>query len=358
MKRDLCAATAVLVLLTGCASRTAIIGATVIPMDREGVLFRQTVIVRGNRIERVGAENEVRVPFGSKRVRAEGKFLIPGLSDLHVHLRAIEELDAYLRSGVTTIAHLSGAEAGAPDLIGYREAIRAGRMRGPTLYLSGPLLDGARPIFPKLAVKVPDAATATRVVQEQKRAGYDFIKTYYFLSPDAYLAAVRTAHDVGMPAVGHLPGAVDLNTALRARHDLFVHISDFVWGTSLYQPDRKLVRDDREEIQRAAKAAFEAGTTVMPALVAERAGVRKIEERETVLADSRIAELPPAVAKLWREDTYTQPLTKLAFPVCQKLTKALHDAGVPILTGTDAAMFGVFPGHGLHDELRELVAAG
>ena len=346
------------VLATACASRTAIVGVNVIPMDREGVLADQTVIVRGERIERVGDTGLTRVPLGAKRIDGRGKYLIPGLADLHVHVRALEELDAYLRHGVTTIAHLSGAEPGAPDLMRYRDDIAAGRMRGPALYLAGPLLDGPRPIFPKLAVAVPDAAAANRIVREQKSAGYDFIKTYYFLPLPAYLEAVKTAHEVGMPAIGHLPGAVDLYTALDAGHDLFAHVSDFVWGTPLYDPKQQTVRDDDAEIARAVAATVASKTVMMPALIAEHAGIRKIDEREAVLADPRVAELAPVVAKMWRGDKYTQPLAKPAYPVCQKITKALHDAGVTILTGTDAALFGVFPGSGLHEELQELVAAG
>ena len=148
----------------------------VIPMDTERVLEKYTVMVQDGVITEMGPSASVEIPQGARVLDGRGAYLLPGLTDFHIHLRSTDELISYLAYGVTTVVHLSGAQQGAPDLLRYRDQLAAGERLGPTLYTSGPLLDGAPPIWPGVSVVATTPEEARDVVVEQKQAGYDFIK--------------------------------------------------------------------------------------------------------------------------------------------------------------------------------------
>jgi imidazolonepropionase-like amidohydrolase len=337
------------------AAAIAIVGVNVIPMDERVVLRNQTVIIRGDTIEAVGPARSVRTPRGARRIDGKGLYLLPGLADMHVHLRDPGELETYLRYGITTIVHTGGAEPNAPDLLRYRDELESGKRVGPSLFVSGPLIDGPQPIFRKLAVAVSTPEDARNVAAEQKKAGYDFHKTYNFLPRDAYLELLRVAQ---LPVIGHVPEEADIFTAIASGHAMFLHASDFVTGTAMFDRSKRDITRIEAEIARAVEAAAKANVVVTPTLVASRASVRKIDAREEILADPETQTLAPSVLAMWRQDTYVQRLSRKIYPIAREITKALHDRGVMLMTGTDAAVVGVFPGRGLHDELRELVSMG
>ena len=157
----------------------AIIGTTVIPMDRDTVLPDYTVLVRGARIVAVGPERAVSVPRGATRIDGHGRYLIPGLVDMHVHLvgeESASDLALYLGNGVTTVRNMYGE----PYHVTWRDEIARGTRLGPTLYTTGPFVPGDLR---------PDQARG--LVAEQRAAGYDFIKVHDSLSVEAYGALVR-----------------------------------------------------------------------------------------------------------------------------------------------------------------------
>ena len=143
----------------------------VIPMDRERVLERQTVVVRDGRITQIGPVAGTTAPAGATRVDGSGKYLMPGLAEMHGHLTANYLPDAakadvlylYVANGVTTVR----AMLGNPEAITTRDAIAKGTLLGPKLYVAGPALNG------KVA---PTTADGERLVREQKQAGYDLLK--------------------------------------------------------------------------------------------------------------------------------------------------------------------------------------
>jgi imidazolonepropionase-like amidohydrolase len=327
-------------------------------MTGDIVLPRQTVIVREGVIAKVGGAEVTPVPRGALRIDGRGRFLVPGLIDFHVHLRSPDEFLSYLAHGVTTVVHPSGAERGAPDLFLYRRELEEGKRVGPSLYMSGPLVDGPRPIFPKLAVSAADADDARRIVGEQKAAGYDFVKTYVMLPREAYVELVRAAHAKGLPVIGHTPQAMSITDAFDAGHDLFLHVSDFVFSSALFDPKTRRISDDAAEIARLVAGAVQSGATVAPTLVASLGMIRKIQQPEKMFADPETRYLHPDVRRMWETDTYEQPLSIPSHPLTLRITKALSEAGVPLLVGTDSATAGVFPGRGVHDELALLRSAG
>ena len=153
-------------------------GVSVVPMDRERILKRQTVILRDGRIAAMGAAGSVEVPKEALRVDGDGRYLMPGLVDMHAHLYTPEEFPLYLAHGVTTVYNLWGR----PAHLLWRERIARGEMLGPTIYTCGPII-----------FRADTADEARRIVEEQSKAGYDSIKIYNDVSKEAYPVLVETA---------------------------------------------------------------------------------------------------------------------------------------------------------------------
>src|SRR5678815_877649 len=186
----------------------AIVGVTVVPMDRDGTLKDQTVLVRSGRIVEVRPAREID-PGPATVLDGHGKWLVPGLADMHVHINEEGQLPLFPLNGVTVVRDLFGA----PAHLRWREAIAKGDMQGPTLVQAGPIMDGDPPTWPGSAV-VTTPEAARREVQAQKKAGYDWIKVYNGLSSDVYQAIVAEAKAQGMPVGGHVPKAVGIEAAL------------------------------------------------------------------------------------------------------------------------------------------------
>jgi imidazolonepropionase-like amidohydrolase len=208
------------------APAIAIVGATVVPMDRDRTLPNQTVLVRDGRIAAVGPSDSVAVPPGATVIDGRGRYLAPGLADMHVHLPhprtapgTFRDAPLYLANGVTTVLNLSGDSTH----LAWRSRIAAGTLIGPTLYTSGRFVN--EPV-----VDTPDEVEAE--VRAQAAAGYDVIKfrevvdtnleplTTHGLSLDAYRRLVRTAHRLGIPITGHAPNNLGLGPVLEEKQSL------------------------------------------------------------------------------------------------------------------------------------------
>ncbi len=349
----------------------AFVNVNVIPMDSERVLTEQTVIVRDGRIVELGPTKSVFVSRGALVVDGRGKYLMPGLADLHVHLRSTDELISYLAYGVTTVLHMSGAMRGARDLLQYRARLAQGELLGPTLYTSGPNVDGDPPIFPGVSVAVKTPEEARRVADEQHRAGYDVIKVYNRLPLDAYVALVAAAKERGLAVVGHLPRQVGLERALQEGQAMIAHGEEYFFtyfggASDARMQGGAIAPPDESKIPLAAQATRKAGTAVTPNLSFIASTRRMLEDLEGVLADPEVKYLHPEVLRMWRSNNPTQrrdveqftARERVKYPFVQRLTKGLSDAGVLLLLGTDSSAPGLFPGQSAHLELRELVAAG
>ncbi len=347
----------------------------VIPMDTERVLETYTVIVQDGVITEMGPSASVEIPQGARVLDGRGAYLLPGLTDFHIHLRSTDELISYLAYGVTTVVHLSDAQPGAPDLLRYRDQLASGEMLGPRLLMSGPMLDGDPPIWPNVSVVVTTPEEARNVVVEQKQAGYDFIKVYNNLPPEALEAATATAHEQGMAVVGHIPRGAGrdqaLQRALEANQDMFAHGEEYFF-TYFYSDVDSLLDlgevpfPDETRITQAVRMTRAAGTAVTPNLSFVAMTRRQLDDIEAVLADPETRYLHPDVLTMWRTQNFTHrpdlerfdKREQAKYPFLRKLTKALNDAGVPLLLGTDASFIGLFPGKSAHVELREMVEAG
>lgn len=190
----------------------AFVDVTVIPMNAERVVRHQTVVVDSGGITAIGPVRSVHIPKGAQRIDGRSKFLMPGLADMHVHLKSLSfsELNTlFVANGVTTVRNMAGTLA----ILELRRTIDQGSVLGPQIYTTGPITDGRIPgrkyaTGPGAHVIVDNAAQAIDAVMNDRRAGYDAIKVYGHLSPEEYQAILSTARSVGMPVYGHVPVSV------------------------------------------------------------------------------------------------------------------------------------------------------
>lgn len=335
-----------------------------------------TVVIIGDRIDSIvpGGLGEGREPSCSdaREVDGDGGYLLPGLVDFHVHLRDEGELASYLTWGVTSVVNMRGG----PAHLKLREAIRLGEILGPTLYTTGPTIDGDPPIRSGANTRVvTEPAEARAVAREHAEAGYDLMKVYNNLPPEAFRVLVDEAHRLGLSVVGHIPRtpgrAQALQFALDAGLDMITHGEEYFFTYFGGASDAAMAtggasKPDMSAIPEVARMTAEAGTAVTPNLSFVEATRRQLENLDAVLEDPETRHLPPAVLEMWRSYNPTQRDDLEAFtrreavkqPFVRRLTHGLHEAGVLLLAGTDASAPGLFPGRSLHLELRELVGAG
>src|SRR5262245_10052691 len=197
----------------------AFINVNVVPLASEGVEPRRTVLVRGDRIIVVGASDQVDVPRDAMVIDGTGQYLVPGLTDSHVHLAGspvvptrddFGDAPIYLAYGITTVVNLSGS----PTLLEWRKRVEAGTLLGPTIYTSGPFVNEPR-------VNTPEEVE--RDIIAQAELGYDLIKFHEFirtttgLSRPAYRRMIETSRRMGIPLIGHAPVNLGIDEMLQAR---------------------------------------------------------------------------------------------------------------------------------------------
>ncbi len=339
------------------AGRTALVGAHVIPMTEAAVLENHTVLIEGERIVAVGPAAATPVPTGTKRISAEGLYLIPGLVDAHVHLvgrGAKRDLRLYPVHGITTVVNMRGE----PAHLEWREAIARGELFGPNVYTAGPFVESAE-----------STTEVERIVDEHRRSGYDLIKVRGDLSSDFLRALARRARAEGMPVVGHVSPRAGVSGAVGSGQRTIEHAEGLLqtfFGMEL----------DSSRIGVLAERLARSGVCVTPTLVVYGYVVRQTEEYPALarlLARPELAYVDPELVRWWRPERngYVTrwrgneaevPAALERFrrehAFLARITRGLRDAGVPLLAGTDASVAFVLPGFSLHEELRLLHAAG
>jgi hypothetical protein len=327
--------------------------ANVIPMDTERVLADHAVVIEDGVIRWVGPTDRVQVPEGRPVLDAAGAYLLPGLTDAHVHVRHEDELLLNLANGVTTVMNLSGD----PGHLALRERIRAGELLGPTILTAGPTLDGSPARNPSF-VPIGNAEQAFAAVAAQKAAGYDFLKVYDLITADNYFAVVEAASEHDLTIVGHIPKEFGLEPTLEG-HRMIAHAEEYYY--TFFES-----RSDESRLSEAAALTAEADVALCPNIGFIHAILDQAHDIDEVLARPEVRYVHPDTLQNWlpENNRYVgRPAEWLArnermYPFLVKLTKAMHDAGVVLMSGTDASVPGGVPGFALHNELDELVAAG
>lgn len=367
------------------AQTTAFVGVNVIPMDRERVVANQTVIVRGGLIAEIGDMGRVKIPRDATLVEAQGKYLIPGLVDMHTHLLsdsdeypdsiATDELRVMVANGVTTVRFMIGT----PELLRLRSRSAAGEIVAPTIYVASPHLTG-REQGNNFVVKTPDEARDA--VRRSKAAGYDFIKVTTFVPSLVYEAAVDEARIQKIRVVGHadsrfvgverawkagqqiehLDGYMEL--LLKSDAPVTGSVSDlYIYNLANWASFDYL---DETKIPDIARRTVASNPFVNPTQHFMKNSFGRLRTEDEIRAQPDFKFYPPKVQQQWL-DFYkrnrminTVPLEKRArwVGLRERLIKAIYDAGGKLMAGSDTPEFLWLYGFGLHHELKALKDAG
>jgi imidazolonepropionase-like amidohydrolase len=331
----------------------AFLHVNVVPMNRDGVLEDQTVVVREGKIAELGPSASVRVPAGARIIEAKGKYLIPGLTDAHVHVQTPTEFPLFLANGVTTVFNLNGR----PAHLEWRKQIAAGEMLGPTMVTTGPTFASAH-----------TAEEAVRMVDEQAALGYDGVKIYNQVSKAEYPALIAEAKRKGMLLMGHVAREPDFELTLASGQSI-AHLEEFTYTYFNPQHDdnNSHIVYDEARIPGAVALTVQSGVSVIPTLstyasiVEQAMNLDNFLRRSDLKYDSPwiLASLQPATNRYKNGFTAASyPRIRDSLALQRKLLKALQDAGVPLMAGTDASDVGPVAGFGIHDELQEFVNDG
>lgn len=334
---------------------TAFENVTVIPMDSERSLPGHTVLVQGDRIIAVGPSASVAVPGGARRVDGRGKYLVPGLAEMHGHVpppsapaQATEDvLFLYLASGITTVRGMLGA----PGQLELRRRTNTGELLGPTLYLAGPSFNGN---------SVNTVDDAVRMVREQRAQGWDLLKIHPGLTRAEYDAMARTAAQEGLRFGGHVPEEVGLMHALRMGQETFDHVDGYVeYAGGENGPI------DPARLDSAVRMTREAGAWVVPTMALWEVLYVTLP-LDSLLAYPELRYVSPQSVQSWvnaynqrrADPQYDAATARRVIEARQQILAALHRDGSRILMGTDAPQQFSVPGFSLHREFPRMRAAG
>ncbi len=309
-------------------SRLVLTGVTVIDGTGAEPQRNRTVIITGNHIDTiVAASRTAPIPRGARVVRANGKFLIPGLWDMHVHLGP-NHLSALVANGITGVRDMGNTLS---EVDAWRAQIAAGALVGPWIFRVGPTLNGKA--FGPAHVEIASDAEARTAVRVLKHVGVDAIKTHRALSREAYFALSDEAKRLSIPFVGHIPQTVTAQEASDAGQASFEHME------TLFEGNAPLKREDAA----ALFARFvKNNNAYTPTLVNYRGSTEPANIDPELL--QKYPDLPAG--------------RKRMFASFVELVGVMNDAGVTLMTGSDLGSKWILPGSSLHDELQLFVDAG
>ncbi|WP_257454181.1 amidohydrolase family protein [Archangium lipolyticum] len=354
-----------------------------------------TVLIKGKQIVALRKSDDIELPDGLKTVDLQGRYLMPGLADMHVHTQEMEQVFPLLHvvNGVTTVRDMDGS----PFLLEWRRRIEEGRMLGPRMILGSTIIDGTPSLWqnsPVAHVSVGNEAEGREAVRQARAQGYDFIKVYSRLSREAYFGIADEARLQQMPFAGHCPDLVTNAEASEAGQASFEHLYGVMYATSSKEEELReqvgqiTLRPDtitgyNTWFQQTHAVEWEAartyssakgmqlfgqlaknGSAQVPTLILHDV----LDRMDLDMDDARLKYLPASVVAGWRwqlaeiylrgrgEEESAQ--RRDLFNRRLALVGEMHRAGVRVMAGTDSTTPWVFPGFSLHDELELLVQAG
>lgn len=358
---------------------------SIVVPGKDELLKNQTVTIIGDRISSVESADSAKPKSGSTVIDGKGKFLMPGLWDMHVHLLDTKSLGLFTANGVTGVRTMFGSNMH----LNWRKQVESGEVLGPRMVIGGPIVDGPKPIWQgSIAVGTADQARAA--VRRIKSDGYDFVKVYSLLSKEPYFAIADEAKKLGIPFEGHVPHSVGLIEAEKAGQRSSEHLMGLALASSSREDEirskiaealpagrekagevsSKLAKDVTDSFDRAkwdglVKHMSKGKMWQCPTLVVLKA-VAYLDEPD-FRKDDRIKYVPGLMRAMWdpKNDFRLKDRKPEEWASAKKLYRQnlqmfslLHKGGVPMLAGTDCMNPFVFPGFSLHDELAMMVEAG
>lgn len=327
---------------------------SVVPMDGDHIWADQDVTIRGQMIASVEPASSAKLPKDAKIIDGTGKYLMPGLGEMHAHLPGPTDppqymkttLALYVANGVTTVRGMLGY----PNHLAVRRDIDAGRLWGPSLFLAGPGLSGD-------TVKSPE--DGVRQVHELKAQGWDMAKILPGLTRPEYDAIMIEARRVGIRTGGHVPKDVGIIHALESGQETIEHLDGYedALGFGKYMPD--------DFLKTMALKTREAGAWTCPTLDIMRFVLAQVSI-EDLLARPEMEYLPKFQVDEWMKlynrgvgkGVASQEVERVIQQNRERLLKTLNDVGAPILLGDDTPNLFQVPGFSIHNELAAMQAAG
>jgi len=325
-----------------------------------------TVLLTGDRISSIEPSDRAGATLHSaNRIDGRGKFLIPGLWDMHVHLTVTTETacPVLVANGVTGVRDMGG------DLTfidWMRGRIENGDLVGPAIYRAGPFVDGSKPgVQDRLVVST--AADGRAAADFLKPRGVDFIKTHTATPRDAYFALLSRAHTIGLHVAGHVPFTVTPEEAIDAGHQSLEHVvslfegpvAQAVQGKGISQ-EHALAELTDDHFKSLARRMVARGTWFDPTLIAYWTR----SNQWNLAGDARNQYISATGREFWKvfrdlpDTPEMRALQARAFQRFTEITRVVHRGGVRFLVGTDLGVKYIFPGFSVHDELSLLVKAG
>ncbi len=361
------------------AQALAIADVSVVDVEHGRLIGPRTVLIADGRITAVGVPSDLPIPRGTERVDGRGRFLMPGLVDMHVHLfnnashrpPNTWSLPLYVANGVTSVREMAALPESLPTVDGWRRAAASGTLVAPRIVAVGVVAWGPSP---EAAAHQVDLAADARA---------DFIKVFSEIGEPAWRSALDAAKRRGLPLMGHVPAGVSAVTAAQEGQKSEEHLLQLFEACSTIEQDtlaarrnlagdalaarrdadepRVLAAFDAQRCDAAAAQLAATGVAQVPTLVLDDTESRPHDPHPE--RDPRWKQLRADEQARWLRILRDQPIDAAASAaqrrdVARRIMQSLHRAGATILAGTDAPMPGVYPGDALHEEIELLVAAG
>lgn len=348
-----------LVVLFGCslplafAEPIAFTNVKLVNIDGETPSEHHTVLVEGDRIVAIGVSLELGAD--TKVINADGQYLLPGFAEMHGHIpqqtageQAIKDtLFMYVANGVTTVRGMLGG-IGQLDL---REKANSGELVSPTLYLAGPSFSGG---------SINSVKQATAKVERQKKQGWDLLKIHPGLTLDQYKAMALKADALGLEFGGHVPADVGLDNILKYKQRTIDHLDGYV---AYMGGESTRISDDK--LEKVAQRTKNAGVGVVPTMALWRS-LLNASDLDALQSQPELQYMPKATVEGWT-NYYIQPRTTdflmsenptIRHENRMRLLKAMDEADVEILFGTDSPQVFSVPGFSIHHEIDAMQEAG
>ncbi len=351
----------------------ALTNVTIVDPSNATAIPGQTIVISDGLIRAVGSSRSMIVPRGAQRVNGAGKFVIPGLWDSHVHFMNTgpSALPLYVALGVTSVREMGGF---IDSTRAWQARMAAGTLVGPRILTPGPILESPRYLDnvrarsvrdPRIGqrvlpyrLSVGDTADARRAIDSLVALKVDFVKIRTTATPESYFAILRSARRAGLKVAGHQPSVATLATVADSGQDDIEH--------AFAPPLSQLGAASRDSIYKrfALRGTWYTPTLVVSKVVTMTAdsAARAIFSDDAIRTDPRRAYASPWLLGWWRmqvderiPDTASKAPVVEAYSSSLSDVRAMRDAGVRLLAGTDAGSVLVYPGFSLHEELRLLV---
>ncbi len=331
------------------ASVTAIVGGRLIDGTGKPAIENSVVILKDGKIAAAGAATSISVPQGAQVINAHGKSVLPGLWEMHAHFEQVEWGPIYLATGVTTARDVGNERE---FIVAARDAIAAGQGIGPKLVMAG-VVDGTGP-FSLGVIRVDTPEQAREQVQKYKAAGFQQIKIYSSVKPEILRVVTAEAHRLGMTVTGHIPFGMNAIQGIEDGMDQINHVEYLT--PLMVDPKSQTIDPDAPNVKKVIKLLLEHHIVVDDTLALMEVILHPL--------DHPISGFEPGILKVAPElkeglETMGTPPTKAdqsaaTFRAMQATVRVLHQAGVPIVAGTDQAV----PGFSLDREIELYVQAG